>query len=59
MARRESFRSHMRELLKERINLLEVERLLNVAEAGNWTRLRREQLNGVYCAVAVLRHAYR
>ncbi|KAJ5457278.1 hypothetical protein N7530_012552 [Penicillium desertorum] len=57
--RRESFRSHMRELLKERINLLEVERLLNAAEAGNWTSLRREQLNGVYCAVAVLRHAYR
>ncbi|KAJ6079751.1 hypothetical protein N7467_009504 [Penicillium canescens] len=59
MARRESFRSHMRELLKERIDLLEVERLLNAAEAGNWTSLRREQLNGVYCAVAVLRHAYR
>jgi hypothetical protein len=49
----------MRELLKERIDLLEVERLLNAAEAGNWTSLRREQLNGVYCAVAVLRHAYR
>lgn len=59
MARRASFRSHMRELLKERIDLLEVERLLNAAEAGNWTSLRREQLNGVYCAVAVLRHAYR
>ena len=59
MARRESFRSQMRELLKQRINLLEVERLLNAAEAGNWTNLRREQLNGVYCAVAVLRHAYR
>lgn len=59
MARRESFRSRMRELLKERIHLLEVQRLLNAAEAGNWTSLRREQLNGVYCAISVLRHAYR
>lgn len=57
--RRESFRSRMRELLNERIDLREVERLLNAAEAGNWTSLRREQLNGVYCAIAVLRHAYR
>ncbi|EJP70461.1 15-hydroxyprostaglandin dehydrogenase (NAD(+)) [Beauveria bassiana ARSEF 2860] len=57
--RRESFRSRMRELLNERIDLREVERLLNAAEAGNWTSLRREQLNGVYCTVAVLRHAYR
>ncbi|KAJ5251104.1 hypothetical protein N7489_001514 [Penicillium chrysogenum] len=39
MVRRESFRSQMRELLKELINLLEVERLLNAAEAEFAKRL--------------------
>lgn len=59
MARRQRFRNVMQERLRERINIIEVEDLLNGAEAGNWFRIRRDQLNGVYCAVAVLRHAYR
>lgn len=59
IVRRETFRSDMRERLSKRINIAEVEDLLNGAEAGNWSRIRRDQLNGVYCAIAVLRHAYR
>ena len=59
LARRAKFRSSMQERLSARINIVEVEDLLNGAEAGNWSRIRRDQLNGVYCAVAVLRHAYR
>ena len=57
--RREKFRSSMRERLSTGINTKEVEELLNAAEAGNWSYIRRDQLNGIYCAVAVLRHAYR
>lgn len=59
IARREKYRAAMRERLSARIDTVEVEDLLNAAEAGNWSRISRDQLNGVYCAVAVLRHAYR
>lgn len=59
IARREKYRVTMRERLAARINIVEVQDLLNAAEAGNWSRISRDQLNGVYCAVAVLRHAYR
>lgn len=58
-SRRDKFRGAMRDQLRTRINTKDIEDLLNGAEAGNWSRIRRDQLNGVYCAVAVLRHAYR
>ena len=57
--RRGAYRSLMRKLLSERINIVEVEKILAGTEAGNWDILPRDAYNGFYCCVAVCRHAYR
>lgn len=57
--RRNTYRSLMRKLLAERINIAQVEEIMAAAEAGNWNVLPRDALNGFYCCVAVCRHAYR
>lgn len=57
--RRNRYRSLMRKLLKERINIAEVEQIMAAVEAGNWDVLPRDAYNGFYACVAVCRHAYR
>lgn len=53
------FRSHFRKLLGERVNLSEVTRLFEAAEAGRWDVFPRDTYNAVYCCIAWCRHAYR
>lgn len=57
--RRNRYRSMMRKLFAERVNITEVEAIMAASEAGDWTVLPRDAYNGFYCAVAVCRHAYR
>ena len=57
--RRTKFRSLMRKLLAERINIAQVEDIMAAVEAGYWNVLPRDAYNGLYCCVAVCRHAYR
>ncbi len=57
--RRGGYRSLMRKLLSEQIDIVEVEKILVGAEAGNWDTLPRDAYNGFYCCIAVCRHAYR
>ncbi len=56
--RRNKYRSLMRKLLTERINIAQVEEIMAAVEAGNWV-LPRDAYNGFYACVAVCRHAYR
>lgn len=57
--RRNKYRSLMRKLFAERVNIGEVQAIMAAAEAGNWDVLPRDAYNGFYSAVAVCRHAYR
>lgn len=57
--RRNHYRSLMRKLMAERINIDQVEEIMAQVEAGNWNALPRDAYNGFYCCVAVCRHAYR
>ncbi|EFE33750.1 uncharacterized protein ARB_07215 [Trichophyton benhamiae CBS 112371] len=53
------FRSRMRKMLAERINLAHVKEIMAAAEAGKWDIFPRDTYNGFYCCIAVSRHAYR
>ncbi|KAK4174626.1 hypothetical protein QBC36DRAFT_388820 [Triangularia setosa] len=53
------FRSLFTQLLSQKVNLAEVERLLQAADAGRWDVFPRDVYNGFYCCVAWCRHAYR
>lgn len=57
--RRSNYRSLMRKLLTERVNIAQVEELMVAMEAGNLDVLPRDALNGFYACIAVCRHAYR
>ena len=57
--RRNKYRSLMRGLLHEKINIDQVRSILAAAEAGNWDMFPRDAYNGFYGCVAVCRHAYR
>lgn len=57
--RRSNYRSLMRKLLTERVNIAQVEQLMVAMEAGNLDVLPRDALNGFYACIAVCRHAYR
>lgn len=57
--RRNKYRSLMRKLLTERINIAQVEEVMAAVEAGNCHVLPRDAYNGFYACVAVCRHAYR
>ena len=57
--RRSTYRSLMRKLLTERVNITQVEPLLAAADDGKWDVLSRDAYNGFYACVAVCRHAYR
>jgi hypothetical protein len=57
--RRAKYRSLMRKLLSERINIPQVVEILAAVERGNWNAIPRDAYNGVYSCVAVCRHAYR
>ncbi|KAJ5577604.1 uncharacterized protein N7459_006568 [Penicillium hispanicum] len=59
IARCQNYRSLMRKLLAEKINLDEVERFLTDVEFGKHTSFSREAYNGFYACVSVSRHAYR
>ncbi|KAG8209225.1 15-hydroxyprostaglandin dehydrogenase (NAD(+)) protein [Trichophyton interdigitale] len=53
------FRSHMRKLLAEKIDLTRVREIMAAAEAGRWDIFSRDAYNGFYCCIAMSRHAYR
>jgi hypothetical protein len=55
----EHFRSHFSKLLAEKVNLSEVTRLLDAADAGRWDVFPRDAYNGFYTCIAWCRHAYR
>ncbi|MCJ1425370.1 hypothetical protein MMC29_003269 [Sticta canariensis] len=57
--RRSNYRSLMRKLLTERVNIAQVEQLMVAMEAGNLDVLPRDAVNGFYACIAVCRHAYR
>ncbi len=57
--RRNKYRSLMRKLFTERVNITQVEEIMVAVEAGNWDVLPRDAYNGFYSCVAVCRHAYR
>lgn len=57
--RRGRYRSLMRNLLDERVNLAEFEEIMKAVEAGDISACRRDAYNGFYCCIAVYRHAYR
>ena len=57
--RRNNYRTQMRKLLVERVNVAQVEEILIAVEAGNRDVLPRDAYNGFYACVAVCRHAYR
>ena len=57
--RRNRYRSLMRKLLTERVNIAQVEEVMAAVEAGHWDALPRGSYNGFYACVAVCRHAYR
>ena len=57
--RRERYRSLMRKLLTERVDIAQVQTILAAVEAGNWDLFPRDAYNGFYGCVAVCRHAYR
>lgn len=54
-----NFRARFRKLLSERVNLQEVTRLLEAADAGRWDVFPRDAYNAFYCCIAWCRHAYR
>lgn len=56
---REDFRAKMRKLLKQRINIQEVEEIMAATELDGPGSLPRSALNGFYNCVAVCRHMYR
>ena len=58
-SRRNKYRSLMRELLHERIDIDQVKCFLAAAEAGKWDVFPRDAYNGFYGCIAVCRHAYR
>ena len=58
-ARRIKYRSSMRKLLNNRINITEVIDIMAAVEAGEENALPRAEYNGFYACVAVCRHAYR
>jgi hypothetical protein len=54
-----NFRSRFQTLLREQVDLAQVEILLKAAEAGQWDVFPRDTYNGFYACVAWCRHAYR
>jgi hypothetical protein len=56
---REDFRTKMRKLLKQRIDIQEVEDIMFAAELGGPGSLPRSSYNGFYNCIAVCRHMYR
>lgn len=53
------FRTRFVQLLSQKVDLAEVQRLLHAADAGRWDVFPRDAYNGFYCCVAWCRHAYR
>lgn len=59
MSRILNFRSKFETLLRERIDLVQVHRLLDDADAGRWDVFPHAVYNAFYCCIASSRHAYR
>lgn len=57
--RMHQYRSLMRKLLTERINIVQIEDIMAAVEAGDWENFPRDAYNGFYACIAVCRHAYR
>ena len=58
-ARIDEFRSEFRSLLQDLVDLDQVRRLFESAEAGKWDIFPRSTYNAMYCCIATCRHAYR
>ncbi|KAI8313857.1 hypothetical protein K4K61_006483 [Colletotrichum sp. SAR11_59] len=59
LARIADFRSRFRTLLREEVDLSQVEGLLSSTEAGQWNAMPQDVYNAFYCCIASCRHAYR
>ncbi|KAI9707934.1 MAG: hypothetical protein M1820_004353 [Bogoriella megaspora] len=59
LARITSFREQFRKLLREQIDLAQVDHLLDAVDAGRWDIFPRDVYNAFYCCIASSRHAYR
>ncbi|CAI0645391.1 unnamed protein product [Colletotrichum noveboracense] len=53
------FRSQFRTLLREEVDLPQVDGLLSSTEAGQWNAMPQDVYNAFYCCIASCRHAYR
>ena len=53
------FRSQFRQLLKEKVDLIQVRTLLENVDHGRWDVVPRDTYNAFYCCIASCRHAYR
>jgi hypothetical protein len=58
-ARITRFRTRLQQLLREQVDLAQVEALLVAADAGRWDVFPRDTYNAFYSCVAWCRHAYR
>jgi hypothetical protein len=54
-----NFRARFRKLLDDKVDLAQVQGLLEAAEAGRWDVFPRDTYNAFYCCIAWSRHAYR
>jgi hypothetical protein len=53
------YRENMRKLLRDNVNLSEVETILAAVEAGNQLAFPSDAYNGFFACIALSRHAYR
>lgn len=53
------FREKFRKLLDDRVDVVELRKLMKNAEEGRWDVLPRDVYNAFYCCIAACRHAYR
>lgn len=53
------FRSRMQTLLREKVDMMATQGILETVQSGNWDAFPRDAYNGFYSCIASLRHAYR
>ncbi len=53
------FRLRFRQLLRDKVDIIQVKHLLESADAGRWDVFPRDTYNAFYCCIASSRHAYR
>jgi len=55
----QEFRSRMKALLREKVDMIATQDILETVQSGNWDDFPRDAYNGFYSCIACLRHAYR